>query len=320
MLLFLVAGLMAFEPAIAAQPIKSSPESNPLSLPMMFSIVRSDAGYCEPNCPEWIYAEGQIDAASPIGLKKILSQAGNRKLPLVVLSPGGNVSAALEMGRIIRKHGLDVEIGATRFSTCTPRLPNCTPDGAAKDEYFGMAFASGAYCWSACPLLLAAGIRRISSEWAQTGVHQVTTVYQRQKVLYREKYRIVNGHRKVLSRKIVSRQDAGTQSTTKLPKLVQKQLIAYFKDMGIEDKLLDDMLSTPPDKIRKLSPQEMLDLHLITEMSTTLTLASPKVCSGATPAANCVIRASAPRPQTAAPNDAGTGNIGGKPASNIQKI
>ena len=76
---------------------KAEKAVNPLELPMMFSIVRSGAGYCEPNCPEWIYGEGQIVAGTPAAFRKILKKAGDRKLPLLIVSPGGNVMAALEM-------------------------------------------------------------------------------------------------------------------------------------------------------------------------------------------------------------------------------
>lgn len=263
---------------------------NPLDQPMVFSIVRSAAGFCEPSCPEWIYAEGQIVGASPAAFKKILKKAGDRKLPLLIVSPGGNVTAALEMGRIIRKRGMNVEVSATRFISCSPRDDKCTPDGPLKGEYRGMAFSAGAFCWSACPLILAAGERRISSQWSHTGVHQITTVYARERVYFKEKYRVVNGKKKVISRKVVSRKKAGTQSSTKLPKKTRKALLAYFKEMGIENRILDAMLSTPPDQIRRLEPVEMLGLKLITEMSPSDVLANPSICAARAVPENCIMR------------------------------
>jgi hypothetical protein len=257
---------------------------------MIFSVVRSAAGYCEPNCPEWIYGEGQIVGATPGAFKKILKKAGDRKLPLLIVSPGGNVTAALEMGRIIRKRGMSVEVSATRFFACNPRDKTCKPDGALAGEYKGMAYSAGAFCWSACPLILAAGERRISSQWSHTGVHQITTVYAKERVYFKERYRIVNGKKKVISRKVVSRKKAGTESSTKLPKSTRKALLAYFRDMGIEKRILDTMLSTPPDKIRKLEPAEMLDLNLITEISSSDVLANPGICTGGAVPDNCIMR------------------------------
>ena len=263
---------------------------NPLDQPMIFTIVRSGAGYCEPNCPEWIYGEGQIVAGTPAAFKKALKQAGARKLPLLIVSPGGNVMAALEMGRLVRKLGIDVEVSATRFIACSPRQQDCAPNGPDKGQYLGIAFSAGAFCWSACPLILAAGEHRYSSQWAHTGVHQITTVYSRQRVYFKERYRIVNGKKKVISRKIIKRKNAGTQSSTKLPKSTRKALLSYFKDMGIKKVLLDHMLSTPPDKIRRLEPNEMLDLGLISELTTSDTLADPERCSERARPGHCVIR------------------------------
>jgi hypothetical protein len=270
--------------------------ANPFDLPMFFTIVRSNAGYCEPYCPEWIYGEGQIEADTPVAFKRVLQQVGDRHLPLIIMSPGGNVEAAIEMGRLVRQNKIAVQVGYTRFINCSPRDRTCVGDSPKKGEFRGMAMVNGAFCWSACPLILAGGERRLSSEWSYTGVHQVTTVYQREQVFYRERYRIVNGKKKVISRKIVSRKKAGTQATTRLPKATRNLLIGYFSDMGIEKTLLDAMLSTTPDKIRNLTPAEMLGMHLITELSNTEMLTNPMLCAHDTAPENCIMRN--PEPQT----------------------
>lgn len=273
-----------------AAKVAAAKSVNPLEQPMVFSIVRSGAGYCEPNCPEWIYAEGQIVAGTPAAFKTVLKQAGDRKLPLLIVSPGGNVMAALEMGRLVRKLQMDVEVSATRFIACSPRDTDCAPNGPDKGQYLGIAFSAGAFCWSACPLILAAGEHRYSSQWAHTGVHQITTVYSRERVYFKERYRVVNGKKKVISRKVVKRKNAGTQSSTKLPKSTRTALLAYFKDMGIKKKLLDAMMSTPPDKIRRLQPAEMLDLGLISELTASDMLADPERCAVRDRPGHCIVR------------------------------
>lgn len=281
--------------SVAAEMEAVKSKVNPLEQPMMFSIVRSGAGYCEPNCPEWIYGEGQIVTGTPDAFKKVLKLAGDRKLPLLIVSPGGNVMAALEIGRIVRKLRMDVEVSATRFVVCSPRQEDCKPPGPEKNQYLGIAFSAGAFCWSACPLILAAGERRYSSQWAHTGVHQITTVYARERVYFKERYRIINGKKKVISRKVVKRKNAGTQSSTKLPKATRKALLGYLKEMGVGKKLLDAMLSTPPDKIRRLEPNEMLDLGLITELTSSDVLADPERCAERERPGHCVIRNPSPR-------------------------
>mgnify|MGYP000600811122 CR=1 FL=1 len=271
--------------------------ANPFDMPMQFVIVRSAAGYCEPTCPEWIYGEGQIDGSTPKLFRAVLKKAGQRKLPLVLLSPGGNVNAAIEIGRLVRKNAMSVEIGFTRFGGCRPRDAGCQGDGVEKGEFRGVVMASGAFCWSACPLILAGGERRLSSQVALTGVHQVTTVYQRERIYYRERYRMVDGQRKVISRKVVSRKKAGTKVTTKLPKATRRLLVGYLKDMGVNKTLIDAMLSTPPDKIRRLEPVEMLKMNLITELASGDLLTDPMLCAKPALPASCIVRT--PKPTSA---------------------
>lgn len=264
--------------------------ASPFDQPMIFAIVRSSAANCEPNCPEWIYAEGQIRQETPAAFRKILKRAGGRRLPLILLSPGGNVDAAMEMGRIVRDRRMPVEVGFTRFATCRPRDKGCAGDGVAKGEFRGLAIAEGAFCWSACPLVLAAGAERYSSLLSSTGVHQVTTVYQREKVYFRERYRIVNGEKKVVSRKIISREAAGTTKTTKLPRKTRSLLNAYFKEMGVGRDLIAIMQSTPSNKIRRLKPEELLDLRLVTAITPDVYLGDPGICMGEKPPAHCILR------------------------------
>ncbi|TIX56070.1 MAG: hypothetical protein E5V33_23280, partial [Mesorhizobium sp.] len=120
---------------------------------MRFVVVRSNAVGCEPNCPEWISAEGTIEAGTPALLKRMLKRLGGRKLPIVVDSPGGNVDAALTLGRLIRRSGLDIAVGKTWFDGCMPDDKDCTANKGRDAGYFGEPYASGAICNSACPLM-----------------------------------------------------------------------------------------------------------------------------------------------------------------------
>ena len=94
---------------IAALTVDGDALSTPAddSPPMAFAVVRSAEPGCEPTCPEWISAEGAIVAATPARLKSLLKTLGGRKLPIVIWSPGGDVDAALALGRMIRQRKLD---------------------------------------------------------------------------------------------------------------------------------------------------------------------------------------------------------------------
>ncbi len=116
-LICLVSLLVMGHAAFAADANKSAPDLGPT---MRFVVVRSNAPGCEPTCPEWISAEGTIEAGTPALFKRTLKTLGGRKLPIVVNSPGGNVDAALTLGRMIRKNKLDIAVGKTWFVGCWP--------------------------------------------------------------------------------------------------------------------------------------------------------------------------------------------------------
>ena len=242
---------------------------------MQFAVVRGSSALCEPVCPEWIWAEGEIGSDTPKRLKKFLKTLGKRKLPIVIQSPGGNVDAAFAMGRMIRAKGLDVAVGYTTFTSCAPRQKDC--DAAKKGGYVGVASPGFAYCNSACPMVLAGGVRRLVGTWAHLGVHQITTTMVKQKILYRTTTRVVRG-KKVVSKKIVSRKNAGTVTTTKMSKRLRRNFTAYLKEMGISPDLLEPINKTPAAGILRLDQNELLTLKLITSLDQVDALTSPSIC------------------------------------------
>lgn len=242
----------AEQPKQAAQP------------PMRFVIVRSFL--CQENCPEWISAEGRITSDTPARLKKILKAAGGRKLPVVFRSEGGDVDAAYAIGRMIRKAGLETAVGGTRLKGCPTADPRCDAAIAKDGSSIGYTYSAGAYCFSACPLAFAGGTSRVASQWAFIGVHQITTIYNRMRISYRIEYKIVNGKKKEISRKEVGRKVAGQTSSTKLGKKSIAALTTYLKEMGVDDDVIDHMMSATPDSIKIVPPAEALRIRLMTDM------------------------------------------------------
>lgn len=277
---FLVMGNAAF----AANTKESAPDLGPT---MRFVVVRSIAPGCEPTCPEWISAEGSIEAGTPALFKRTLKGLGGRKLPIVVNSPGGNVDAALQIGRMIRKSKLDIAVGATMFYGCEPQMKNCRANDGKGAAYFGFTYASGAICNSACPLMFAGGIRRVAGQWAHLGVHQITTTYIRTKLQYRTTYRVVRGKKKVLSKKIVGRENAGSYKTYEMSKAVEKRLAAYLKEMGVGRGVLETMKNTPASSIQQLTPYDMLQTNLVTSLDAVDLLTAATLCEADPVAANC---------------------------------
>ena len=254
---------------------------------MQFAIVRSNAPGCEPTCPEWISAEGAIVAGTPALFKKLLKTLDGRRLPVVVSSPGGDVDAALTLGRTIRQNKLDVVVGRTRFDGCTPGTKDCKPGKEKGAAYFGTVFAYGAYCASACPLVLAGGVGRSAGQWTYLGVHQVTTTYSRTKVLYRTKYKVVKGKKRIIEKKIVSRKNAGTYITYEMNKALERRLASYFKEMGVGDALLSTIKKTPASTLQQILPDDMLKMNLVTTPLGVESLMAADICKTVPAAANC---------------------------------
>ena len=257
------------------------------SWPMAFAVVRSAAPGCEPTCPEWISAEGTIAAATPALLKSLLKTLGGRKLPIVIWSPGGDVDAAIALGRMIRQRKLETAVGKTRFVGCQPTDKDCSANDGKGAHLLGTAYADGAFCNSACPLMLAGGVRRVVGEWAFLGVHQITTVFAKTQFTYRTKYRVVNGKRRTVEKKVVGRKSLGSYTTYEMNKATQRKLTAYLKEMGIDQSVVDVMKSTPASDIRQIALYDLLKSKLVTSLDSVDLLTAGKICTTVPAAANC---------------------------------
>lgn len=257
--------------------------------PMRFLLVHGEMGECRADntCPDWISAEGQIMADTPRKLQKFLKRLGNRQLPIVVSSPGGDVKAAMEMARTIRKQKLSIAVGRTRSRVCPYAEPICPPAVAKDGSIKGQAFSWGAICFSACPLFFAGGVQRVSSPFALLGVHQITTTYSEVRVQYRTEYEMVNGKRKVLSKKEIGRKFVGKYDTTKLDKAQRARLVGFLDKMGVDEGLVAAMLGTEPSGIHLISQVEALNLKLTTELSDADALVSAGSCKDKQSISDC---------------------------------
>lgn len=256
--------------------------------PMQFMLVHADpgSGDCRPEgCADWIAAEGMIDAKSPGDLRELLASIGNRKLPIIVNSPGGNVAAAMEMGEIIRKHGLSVAVGGTRLRSCPNDQPLCGDGWRAGAK--GIVYSVGARCFSACPFVLAAGIRRVISPFGIVGVHQVKTTYDQERIFYRMKYQIVNGKKRLISRQEISRKFIGLRDSTTLSKSQRSKFLAYLKEMGIDRSILDMAMSAAPSSIRLITPDEAMKIRLMTDQASADDLIKAGACAPGQPFSAC---------------------------------
>jgi hypothetical protein len=244
--------------------------------PMRFVVARGNGPLCDPICPEWISAEGAIEGGTAKKFKKFLKTIGDRKLPIVMQSPGGDVDAALAMARMIRERQLVIGVGRTVFSACEPEARGCKAD---KDgTYAGSATSSLAYCNSACPMVLAGGAQRLAGGYAYVGVHQVTSVVVKEKIYYRTKTRIVKG-KKVVTKEVVSRKRTGSYKTTEMSKSLSKKLHGFFSEMGVSTDILEPIKATPAADLLWLNGQALADYKLVTSGMSIEDWVNPQVCA-----------------------------------------
>lgn len=237
---------------------KKAPASEP---PMQIYIVRSAQDGCDPDCPEWIAAQGQIVAGTLAQFKSVVGRLGDRKLPVLIHSGGGLAKEAMAMGRLLRGKGLDVAVARTAFA-CAPESSACRkkyskkPVPALPDPGFSA-------CASSCAFIFAAGSRRYVRPPAYVGVHQSKLIFRKIMYTYRMMpYRSADGSirlkKTVLSQKVVSEEHR--KATNKTYSEYEK----YFIEMGVSKQIMPLLVATPTDSIHWLTNDELRSTQIAT--------------------------------------------------------
>ncbi|MGD0563041.1 MAG: hypothetical protein ABSA66_08115 [Roseiarcus sp.] len=252
----LAGGIVAASPARAA----TAPQAAPTSLaPMRFLHVRSGGSTCRTDCPEWISAEGKIVMGTADALARVIAALGDRRLPIFINSAGGSVQDAMAMGRLIRAKRLAVVVARTAIAPCAASAREC---GEAR----GSAESWGAYCASACTLVLAGGIERYVSPLSFVGVHQLTEIVSKTQVkrLYSVRYFSVAGLKLELSRTLVGERRSTATTKRTADKGVDDSVDLYLAEMGVLDPMMKLTLATPARDIHWLTADELETSRLAT--------------------------------------------------------
>ncbi len=237
-----------------------APQAAPISqAPMRFVRVRSDGSACQPDCPEWISAEGKIVIGTADALARVVAAVGDRRLPILINSAGGSVQDAIAMGRLIRARRLAVVVAHTAIAPCAASVRNC---GEAR----GSAMSFGAYCASACTLVLAGGIERYVSPLSFVGVHQMTELVTKTEVKrsYAVRYLVLAGVKLELSRKLVAERRSTATTRKAADRGVDDSVGRYLQEMGVLDPVMKLMLTTPAKDVRWLTAEELATSRLAT--------------------------------------------------------
>ena len=275
-------------PSFAAKAVKTLPAPQQKSKQMSFEIMRASKPECEPNCPQWIYAEGEIVAGTVAKFNRVLKFAGKSPL-LVIQSGGGDVRAALSMGRTLRSRKMNVAVGYAFSLACSNDDKFCNETLKSKQISRGFLSTQASYCASACTLILAAGVERIAITSSVIGTHQILNKPIFQKIFYREKYLMVRGRKQVLSRTITKRETIIGKATTKLAPGFEAELERYVKSMGVGNDFLDFYAKAPPSSVYRMTESERLKTKIITSQLSPEIYSRPAICLGANQAANCVL-------------------------------
>ena len=260
-------------PPVAKTTDKHKPQDAP---PMSFVVVRLSLSTCEPNCPQWIAAEGRIENNTPAALARLLANPVYRKLPLILNSGGGKIFAALEMGRMIRKYGMNTSVGYTSFLNCNPfetKDGTCKPSADTK-AYPAYAFAYRGYCFSACPLILLGGVVRIVDKDAHVGLHEPVDERHPYVDHFWIAWHMVNGKKVIVSRKLINRTYLKATTTVGVTPQLKQRLLPYFKEMGGSPALIDEMDKAAPEKMNVIAWKdgEREKLGLVTSNNQPLSL------------------------------------------------
>jgi hypothetical protein len=237
----------------AAPPKKAAPVMEP---PMQVNVVRSAHSGCEPQCPQWIAAQGRIVAGTARRFREVLSQLGERKLPVLIDSGGGAVNDALSIGRLIRAKGLQVAVTRTAYAPCEPADAACRKaktGGALR----GQAQARFSKCASSCAFILAGGTQRLVGPGTGVGVHQISMTLRKYMVRTRHSFGVPVETQKTL----VSEQTVQAHAQTKG---TYAKIQQFFSEMGIGEDAMSLIMSTPNWEIRWLTQKELQATRLAT--------------------------------------------------------
>lgn len=160
-----------------------------------------------------IYLDGPIDPGATTRLEHLLVAENISQAVVFLNSPGGSLVTAMQLGRVVRAHAFDTRVG-TRATDAVR--------------------ATAGTCHSACPFILAGGVRRSLESGSTIGLHRAEN-------------------------RVTVRDEAAFQ------RVVETQVAAYLAEMGLRAEVAGIMYAMPHDWIRDLTVAEARYLNLLNQ-------------------------------------------------------
>jgi hypothetical protein len=267
------------------------PEAAPAkkSHDMTFRIMRESHPSCEPKCPEWIFAKGQIVPGSAQKFKDLAEFVGVPGVPLIIQSAGGDMNEAMEMGRFIRTHRMDVAVGFAYEIPCKEGEGLCRRALIYNHAARGFVSTQPSFCASACTIVLASGVSRIAAANSVIGTHQCVNKAITQKIFYAEEYTMVDGVKVLVSKTETRRETVFGEEESQTSALFEAHLREYLTSMGVDKNFLDYFNKAPPTDIYRMTLKDRAVTRITTETIAPEVLVRADLCIAKSPAKNCVM-------------------------------
>jgi Tfp pilus assembly protein PilF len=225
---------------------------------MTVRLVRSADPACEPECVEWIAMQGVIERGTDSQLTQVLDRLGDKRLPILIDSPGGNVEAALAMGRKIRERDLDVVTARTEFAPACGTDPTCNTR-LKGGRVLGTPSDVASLCSSSCVYILAAGAHRHVGPMSLVGVHQIA-FYK----IYKEPPSEEQLRKDRLEGRVVVTTPSGPRLLGAVKDAAYMQTRTFYQDMDIDESIMGYLLAAPANGMHWFTTEELVSTRLMT--------------------------------------------------------
>jgi len=196
---------------------------------MTFNLARlGDSSTCGRKCPEVISAVGEITQSTPRDFASFVAEnIDDRRLHSIVFlhSPGGSVSASMQLGQMFRKVGMAAVVA--QFA----------PTGS------GSALVASGRCYSACAYALMGARKRVVPAHSYVGIHRMSFVEDEHDILTNSDTR-----RRVY---------AGQNYVDALAK--------YASSMGVSPQVIYSAEHVSPENLHIVTPAELRGWRLGTQ-------------------------------------------------------